>query len=142
MIAPLEKEDMEEQVRFEIYSGIIGSVAASAFFAHKKTAVKSIRLADILKDYSKVRAKVKAANKVKDTRFDLLTSPIDELIHTLGEKPNTLNEKSVENLKQFFLDIPLELLSKACKKFGTMTFSHKDDLLNDPEFVSKLTNRE
>lgn len=141
MIAPLENEDLPDSVRFEIYSGIVGSVAASAFFAHKKVATKSIKLKEILKNYNSVKFRVKEANKTKDTRFDLLTAPIDELTHRLGEDPDMLTEASVANLKLFFLDIPLELLSKACKKLGAMTFSHKDSLLNDPEFVTKLSNR-
>lgn len=141
MVGPLETEDMDESVRFEVYSGIIGQTATSAFFAHKKTAAKTIKLREIMKDYSRVRNRVKEANKEKDTRFDLLTAPIDELIHKLGGNPKLLTPESVENLKDFFLDIPLELLSKACKKLGSMSFDHKDALVNDPDFVTRLGKR-
>lgn len=141
MIAPLEREELDESVRYELYSGIVGSVATAAFFAHKKTAAKSIRLKEIMKDYGKVRLRVLEASKEKDTRFDLLSAPIDELTHKLGEKADLLDTESVTNLKEYFLDIPLELLSKVTKKLGTLKFDLKDELLNDPAFVAKLTSR-
>ena len=50
---------MDEEARFEVYSGIVGRYA-TAFFAHKKTAGKAIKLVDILKDYSKGPSSVKA----------------------------------------------------------------------------------
>ena len=68
-------------------------------------------------------------------------APIDELVTKLEQRPEMLNEKNVENLKEFFLDIPLELLSKACKKLGGMTFTNKNLLLNDAAFVQRLTDR-
>lgn len=141
MIGPLEEEEMEDSIRFEVYSGIVGTAAAAAFFAFNKTANRSIKLRDIMRDYGKVRVRVLEANKAKDTRFDLLSAPIDELTHKLGENPKLLTEGAVKNLKDYFLDIPLELLSKVTKKLGAMSFDNKDVLLNDPVFVAKLTNR-
>lgn len=142
MIGPLENEDMEEQARFEVYSGIIGTVATTAFFAWKKTAERAIKLKDILKDYAKVRARVQDAHKEgKDTRFDLLSAPIDELTTKLELNPALLTVESVPNLQQYLLDIPLELLSKAVKKLGTLSFDNKDALLNAKEFNDRLARK-
>lgn len=143
MIGPLESEDMEEQTRFEVYSGIVGSVATASFFAWKKSAQKTIKLKDIMKGYSKVRHRVLEAHKEKDTRFDLLSGPIDELIHKLGEQhtKDFLTEETVENIKFYFLDIPLELLQKVMAKLGGMDFNLKHQLISDPAFCGKLTKR-
>lgn len=138
MVGPLEEEDFSESVRFEVYSGIVGPTATSAFFAYKKTKSKTIKLREILKNYSGVRPRVLEANKDKDTRFDLLTAPIDELVHKLGQQSDFLTAEGVDNLKQFFLDIPLELLSKTVKSLSKLTFSYKNELLNDPTFTEKL----
>lgn len=141
MIGPLENEDMADEIRFEVYAGIIGQAAATTFFAHKKTATKAIKLKAILTDYVKVRTRVREANALGDTRFDLLTTPLDELTHQLGKDPHFLTDKGVENLKQFFLDIPLESYAAVAKKLGGMTFDKKDALLNDPAHLKKLGNR-
>jgi hypothetical protein len=141
MIGPLENEDLDEETRFELYQGIVGQVATVAFFAHKKTATKVIKITDILRDYNKVRGRVLEANKAGDTRFDILSAPIDELVHKLDLKPDLLSLANVTQLHSFFLDIPLELLSKATKKLGSMTFDHKDALLNCPQFMEQLLKR-
>lgn len=142
MIAPLEQEEMVDEDRFEIYSGIVGTAAAAAFFAHRNSATKGLRIADILRDYSAVRPRVRKLSALKDTRFDLLGAPIDELLVKLAASPSFLTAAGTANLKQYFLDIPLELLSKACKKLGVLSFDQKHALLNDPEFVAKLSIKE
>lgn len=139
MIGPLEREDLPELIRFELYSGIVGQPAAVSFQAWKRTAEKAIKLSDILKDYGKVRSRVMEANKAgKDTRFDLLSGPIDELAHKLTVNPDMLTTGHVANLHEFLLDIPLELLSKTAKKLAELQFDNKDALLNCKEFGSKL----
>lgn len=137
MIAPLENESIDEETRMKIYSGIVGMTAASRFLNFKNTKERRLRLRDILSDYSKVKDRVKSMNKDKDTRYDALAAPIQELeakVETgVGLEPN-----EVENLKQYFLDVPKELLAQTIKKLGRANFKGKTDLLNDPVFAKRL----
>lgn len=141
MIAPLELETMDEAVRYEVYEGILGTAAASAFMAFKKTSAKTIKLRDILKDYSKVRKLVKEATNDRDTRFDILSLATDELAQKLETTPKFLNEKSIVQLHEFFLDLPKELLCQLVKKLGGINFDYKKELLNSSDFTKRLSLR-
>lgn len=138
MIAPLENESMEDSTRMEVYSGIVGVSAASRFITFKNTKERRIRLRDILRDYSSVREQVLSFNKDKDTRYDALSAPLQELeakvTGGMGLEPS-----EVENLKKFFLDVPKELSNQTFKKLGrVLFFKGKNELLNDPEFTKRL----
>lgn len=137
MIAPLENESLEEETRMLVYSGIIGMTAASRFLNFKNTKERRLRLRDILKDYEAVRDRIKGMNKDKETRYDALSAPIQELearvANGVGLEPN-----EVENLKRYFLDIPKELLAQTTKKLGRANFKGKNELLNDPAFAKRF----
>ncbi len=142
MIAPLENEKMGEAARFEIYSGIIGPVAASAFVNWKKSEERKIRIADILNDYPKHREKVKKIGKgKKEARFDLISAPLEELVTKLKmpENQDMLKPEHVENLKDFFLDVPRESVLATIKKLAEIPkFAGKYELMDDKEFVGRL----
>jgi MoxR-like ATPase len=141
MLAPLENEDFEDaSTRYEIYSGIVGQAASAAFIAFKKSNEKKIRLRDILRGYASVRSRVLSLTKGNETRFDALSTPLDELAVRLSEEggTNTLDQEGVQNLKAYFLDIPLELVCQVCKKLGKLEFRGKNEILNDAEFNKRL----
>lgn len=138
LLAPLEAEEMEDTTRFEVYSGLVGSIAASSFLNFKKNSEKSIKLKDVLKDYSKVRSRVRLANKDAETRFDILSKPLDELVVKLENVTNFLDAHKVAQIHLYMLDVPLELASQIIKKLGSMRFDMKNELLNDATFVKKL----
>lgn len=138
MIAPLENETLEQETRMEIYSGIVGQIAASLFLSFKNTKERRIRLRDITRDYAAVKERVKACNKDKDTRYDALNAPISELEAKL-ESGGGLEPSEVENLKKYFLDVPKELLVQTFKKLGRIpNFKGKNELLNDPVFAKRF----
>lgn len=143
MIAPLEEENLDKETRMEIYSGIVGQVAASRFMNFRENpGEKRLRLRDIMRDYSKVQVQVKACNKDKDTRYDALNAPISEL-ETKLEQSYKFSTEELMNLKQYFLDIPKELLSQTFKKFGRMPKSKVDTefmntVFNDPAFAKRF----
>ena len=139
MIGPLDDEVMSDELRFELYTGIIGHTAAAAYMSHKNAAQKKIRLKEILNDYPKVRNKIMSFHSGKETRFDMLSAPIDELTGKLEDSPKFLTVDHVANLHMFFLDLPLELLSQTLKKLGKLKFENKSLLMNDKEFAAKLT---
>jgi len=139
MIAPLDEEPMDDELRFEVYAGIIGNAAATAYMSHKKSSQKKVRLKDILKDYGSVRKKIMSFHTGKDTRFDMLSAPIDELTGKLEDTPNFLTPEKISQLHSFFLDLPLELLAQTLKRLGKLGFNNKALLMNDKEFAAKLT---
>lgn len=141
MVGPMENEDLDDETRFEIYSGIVGVSAASSFMAFRKSTERKIRIRDIIKDYSKVRSKVVGLNGKDETRFDALSAPIEELIVQLNNSPYFLNEKSVKELQKFFLDLPLELIAQTSKKLNKISFNHKADLIDNPEFVDMVCKK-
>ena len=131
-----------EDLRYEVYSGLVGNASAASYITWKGKQEKSLTLNDILKNYKKVKTKVK--KMIKDNgesvRFDLLNQPIDELVVKLETTPDLLSAgKSLQNLKEYLLDIPRELSMKAFVAFGKMkSFHGKNEMLNDIEYVSKF----
>jgi hypothetical protein len=143
MIAPLEKENLDEETRMEIYSGIVGQVAASRFMNFKNSKERRIRLRDIMRDYSAVREQVLSCNRDKDTRYDALNAPISEL-ETKLDQGHKFSTEELMNLKEYLLDIPKELLSQTFKKLGRGGAKSKVDtefmntVFNDPAFAKRF----
>lgn len=135
--------EVPEKLKYELYSGMVGTASAAAFMSYKVKAEKSLQIGHILKDYNKkARSKVlESTNSKENVRLDLLNQPIDELISKLEDNRLLLSADGfLDNLKQFLLDIPRELSMKAFMRFGTLgNFFGKNDLLNDPKYVKKFT---
>ena len=145
MVGRLENDPgMPENLKYEVYSGIVGTVAAAAYSTWKNKKERALSLNMILRDYKKT-GKIKVLEATKDhskARFDLLNQPIDELIAKIENDNNFLiNDKFISNLKEFFLDIPKELAMKAFVKLATIKqFAGRNELLNDPVYVNRFKN--
>lgn len=141
MIGALETEDLGLS-EFEIYTGCIGTAAASAFMAHKKKKEKGVSINDVLKRYEGVVRdrvqKLSSSKKGGETRFDVLNSAIDELFVKLDNNPQLLDENKLLNLQEFLLDIPLELSMKVFNWMKNKNFDFKDKILNDKNFVDRV----
>lgn len=136
-IAKLEEEKAIEDFRFEVYQGIIGKSAAASFIAYKNKAEKRITSKDILRRYDKVRDQVFALFKdTKDVRFDSLNGTVEEIFLYL--EGNTLPDKEIDCLKQFILDIPMEMCMKMAQKMEKLNWAQKNLILNNKEFVEKF----
>jgi hypothetical protein len=135
MISKLEKEEELENVRYEIYSGIIGQTAAATFLTFKKKQFESISGRDILFSYPKVQEKIKKLFTEKESRFDVLNSATEELITFLSTKK--LKDENISNLKSFILDIPTEMSLKIINMLHGINFNGKSQILNNEEFVGK-----
>lgn len=140
LLNPLETCEFSEELRYELYAGIVGSAAAASFLSYKKKSEKKLRLRNILQDYRQVQTTVLTLTGGKETRFDALSAPLDELVTRLSEpaNKNLLDDDGVANLKAYFLDIPLELVCQMCKKLSPLSFRGKDALLNDVAFNNRL----
>lgn len=138
MIARLEKEDLEDGSRYEVYAGIVGPTAAANFLTFKKKATERLSGKDILNKYSSVKKRVMEAAGHEGTRFDLLNSAVEEIFSSL---PGTeLSDKQMGNFKQFLLDVPMEMSLKICKKLHEIIWKQKNQILNDPKFVEVFKN--
>lgn len=136
----LEK-DFPNNLRYETYSGLVGTTAAASYITWKSKYEKSLKLGDILSKYNEVKHKISrlVQNTDEGVRFDLLNQPIDELLAKLENEPGLLTkENNLVNLKSYFLDVPRELSMKAFVSLGKLNFEGKNSILNDKEYVSKF----
>jgi hypothetical protein len=141
-INPLEKEESIEKQRFELYAGLVGTSAASSFITYKLKREKSLSLKDVLQNYPKRRAQVlEMTSKKEEVRLDYLNQPLKELESKVESDPKFLKEKHLDNLKQFLLDIPMELALKTFKTLSEYNFNVKASLLNDVEFCNKVASK-
>ena len=143
----LGKIDLEkgfpDELRYELYSGMVGTAAAAAFLTWKGKKEKPLSLNEILDSYDKTtKNKIKdiLLNKEGEVRLDLLNQPIDELITKIDSNPDFLsNSLHLENIKSYLVDIPRELAMKAFVAFAKLkNFKGKDAILNDREYVAKF----
>ena len=138
MIAKLEEEELDDDLRFELYSGIIGDTAAASFMTFKKNGQKKLRLLDILNNYDKVESSIKKFNTGKETRMEMLNEPLSEFVERVKRNSSLLTVERLDNLKKYLLVIPLELTYKFTKSVTKLEFDLKNELLNDKKFVEQL----
>lgn len=139
-------DELLEELKYEVYSGLMGVASAAAFLSWKNNKERSITIGSILTDYKKtVQPKIRElmSNK-KEVRLDLLNQPIDELMVKLEQNPDLLSANNfLPNLQQFLLDIPLELSMKAFVALSKLPpFHGKNNLLNDPDYVNLFSKGE
>jgi hypothetical protein len=157
MIARLETESALDDVRYELYSGIVGQTAAASFLTFKKQNFAKLSGKEILQTYSKVRERVlEASGKDKDgnplpnaeavARFDLLNGAVEEILTLFADRKFT--DKELDSFKEFLVDVPLELGLKIMKRLHEITGNpQRNKILNDKKFVElfkrvKLTKQE
>lgn len=134
-------EDLGD-ARFEVYSGLVGPVAAATFMAFNRRAENPLNIEDICEQYVYQRERVLAYADVKlDRRFDALNVPIDELLSKLTDNPDFLKKNGyVNNLKLFILDLPLELVMKMTNALSNISFYGRDQILEDQEYTEQLAD--
>lgn len=139
-VGKLEAEGLlPDELRYEIYSGLVGSAASAAFISQQKKAQKGIKLKDVLGKYDKIRESILRMNNAKESRFDLLNGVIDELVANLGSNQDLLKAgNKLANLQQFLLDVPRELSTKTFMMMRMMQFFGREELLNDINYVQKF----
>ncbi len=138
MVAKLENESSLENSRYEVYAGIVGPTAAASFLSFKKKAHDRLSGRDILNRFDTIVDKVREASDPKSTRFDLLNSAVEEV---LGLLPAGLTPLQMNNFQQFILAVPLEMGLKIVKKLHEVTWSQKNDILNNSAFVLKFKEK-
>lgn len=139
-IGRLDNEaDFPDSLRYETYSGFVGTATAAAYMSHRARAERSLSLGQILGHYEgTIRNRVKElSSNDKERRFDILNQPMDELFVKLELTPHLLSQADyIDNLKNYLLDIPRELSMKAFTKMARMgSFHGRNELINDPNYV-------
>lgn len=143
MVGRLEGEDLGD-AEYDVLSGCVGSSAAAAYISHKKKVEKGVTINEVLTAYNKVKTKVKllsTSDKTESARFDLLNTATAELMVKLDAKPDLLTDKKLDNLKEFLLDIPVELSMKVFDEMKNREFKGKESILNDIEFVKRFVDK-
>lgn len=143
MVAPLDSEETIEQERFELYSGCVGSAAAAAYISYKNKKEKVISARQIINGYNdKIANQIKKMGNAKNSRLDLLNKTTEEVLLTIEKKPEILkDEKKLENIMNFILDLPKEMLLMFFDKLKTHTSTEKNLLLNNVELVKAIKHR-
>jgi hypothetical protein len=116
-IAKLETQPMDESLRLEVTMGIIGMEAAQTYRTFKQTYAKTIKVEDILADYSKVRSDL--LKIVKADRNDLLGIMTAEMKDTL-EKRKSLKKSEGLNILELAKDLPAEHVFSMLKAIQTL----------------------
>lgn len=137
MIGKLENELSIDNVRYELYAGIIGKTTASSFLAFKMKGYSRLSGKNILKKYETLKQEVLTiSGDNKEVRFDLLNSAAEEIL-TYASK-NKLSESEIDNFKEFLLDVPLEMGLKIVNSLHKSRWSQKNSIINDYDFVQKF----
>ena len=127
-----------EDLRYELYQGLIGTSCAATFQTWKTKRGDALRARDVINKYDSVRGKVLKLSDSKNSRFDILNGAVEEMMLYLEK--NVLKDNQLKNLQQFLLDIPLELSSSVFNKIEKSNWKQKHDVLNNKEFVSRFVS--
>lgn len=104
-ITTLEAVKAPEEIELELFMGIVGFEAASAYRTFRETNFKAIKATDVLNNYSK--AKKDVLNAIKKGRNDMLgtlNEELDQLIKSL----QGLTEAQADNLAELAHDLTPE----------------------------------
>lgn len=133
-IGALDKNSSIEDIRYELYMGLVGQTAAAAYITHRKNALERLSGRKILEEYPTVKSKVKKMSGSKNVRLDILNSTVEELFTLMDDRDIT--DAEMANLKQFVLDIPLEMSMKFFSRLQkSPKIRRRNELLNNSEFV-------
>lgn len=137
-ISPFEKDSSIDHVRFEVYSGLVGTVAAQRFIADKAKQEERLDYKLILEDYSKVQDKVKFFSRAEDARLDQLNVAMEDILIRIEDEKYEFTSINIDNIKKFLLDCPVELTYKAVERIAKSNFVHKDAIINDEAYVANF----
>jgi hypothetical protein len=137
-ISRLEEQDLPDNIRMEIYSGLIGPTYAISFMNWKRNRSHRVKGEDVLNSYENVRQKVLELSISEPIRIDILNSILNDIVDALA-KNTVLTPSQMQNFKQFLLDLPAELGMGALKTLQETTgWSQRLMILNDIKFVQQF----
>ncbi len=124
-------------IKYELYSGAVGSIAASLFVSNSKKYKDKLTAKDLLNYSKKTSSKVKSISTTDNARLDMLSSAFEEVLLVLKSK-GTITKEQDASLKSFLLDAPLEFGFNAIKRIkDELPVIIKAKFCNDYEFAKK-----
>jgi len=139
MVARIKDNEELAPYAYEVFQGIIGPSAAAAFLTYRTKETNKIRGKDVLNNYKAVRKRVKEASASKSARFDLLNAALEEIL--VITQTTKLTDKQLDNFKLYILDVPLEMGLKIGKTLQDSTWSQRNSIINNKEFVSEWSKK-
>lgn len=129
----LSNHTTPDDILNELITGIVGTAAATAYMAYKKTAEKPIDGEMVMKNYKKVKKEVQLQSTETGYRPDLLNETTNQIIDYVKsiKEDKELDVKEYNNLVAFMMDIPNDLFVKFVK-----------DLLKTPKLFLKLSEND
>ncbi len=120
----------------ELFQGIVGYAATTAFMTYLKKADKPYEALDVLDRYSKIQAKVKKLSEAEnDVRMDILAITANNVTDYLIKNTEKLSDRRSKNLDAFIGDLPKEVARAFLEK--TFVLEHVLESLD----VEKITDR-
>lgn len=140
MVIPLDKDlNLPEECKYEVFKGLVGETPAAAYMSWRKKNENKLKGKDILNNYGKIRNKILQASEKDTIRYDLINSPIEEIL--IYFEKNKLTDTQISNFKEFLLDVPFEMGLKVVNRLGQLSNAQTNLLLNDKEYVNMFMNR-
>ncbi len=109
MLNALIKAQLPDDLRLEVFSGLIGIENAVAFETFKQKSDKPIQLTDILNNYDSIRTKVIQYGQQESQRTDILGKVINE-VKEFYTTNKDFNETQATNTVKFLDDLPADLM--------------------------------
>ena len=120
-----------DDVRMEVFAGIIGAEAATSLERYLKEKITNVDPKDVLYSYKKVAKKVKAMDMAT------LNSTFNGMKDILGEIEPGNFKVLLPNLVQFFKDIPVEFMTN-----GIIQLLLVENFINDDDTIELLLNND
>lgn len=144
-VLPLMGESfVSESARFEVYQGVVGTIAATQFMSWNKVKEEQVPASKVFDEYSLVSGRVRyLASATEGRRFDILANTVDDVLGELDKEGDFMDsDVRLENLRSFILDLPVELILKIVTKVsggGVRVHNRvKNEILENPSFAEKI----
>jgi hypothetical protein len=123
--------NIPEDVRMEVFAGIIGAEAATSLERYLKEKITNVDPKDVLYSYKKVSKKVKAMDMAT------LNSTFNGMKDILGEIEPGNFKVLLPNLVQFLKDVPVEFMTNAIIQMLLV-----ENFINDDDTIELLLNND
>ncbi|MFZ4411473.1 MAG: AAA family ATPase [Bacteroidales bacterium] len=130
-VSKLMNLKIPDDVRMEVFAGIIGAEAATSLERYLKEKVTNVDPKDVLYSYKKVAKKVKAMDMAT------LNSTFNGMKDLLGEIEPGNFKPLLPNLVQFLKDVPVEFMTNAIIQMLLV-----ENFINDDDTIELLLNND
>lgn len=132
-ISPLVKQNLPEELLFEVVKGIVGVAATTKFIQHRKSIKNNrIRYDEILDGYN-----AKLAERVKMFSLDMLNILNEEIVREV-KTTGKLGKKQAKNLSSYMKDAPVELSYNFIRNLFLLGLKDVNDTIGEDKDLNEL----